>query len=454
MANGYVFFLHRRKTRRKATNSDILDENTSIIPPNSCHGKTEMRIPVSRIGREIILLTILVLGILFKSVHACNVDHCWEESQTAYQILTQESATTGIKEPDIRCISLRTYMQCLVELQGCKGNIKFHSVKKVIRNQMNQYQCNSSGEVYTGSPITFLPPDELCTYHGTKTYKHCGLFGDPHIRTFDNQFQTCSIQGAWPLIDNDHLTVQVTNEVVSQASKATATTKLTVLIKRNQDCASEGYILYQANSYLLPSTFDDGQIHYGKSHSVSLVEIEPGKHVEITLKYIDTKIVIRLAGEYLTFSIQMPEELLPVNSTSKNNLELCVRGCPKSEIIDYKKYLALKEKEISENDVNMSRKDAEELCRSAKLVDFYFDSCVFDLLSTGNVTFRLAALSALQDVLKFDPDFHKNGENRTSLQIYDNMYGAGQSFRTNSYLNLVTLLLLTVVSYIITHTRT
>jgi hypothetical protein len=162
------------------------------------------------------------------SVHACNVDHCWEESQTAYQILTQESATTGIKEPDIRCISLRTYMQCLVELQGCKGNIKFHSVKKVIRNQMNQYQCNSSGEVYTGSPITFLPPDELCTYHGTKTYKHCGLFGDPHIRTFDNQFQTCSIQGAWPLIDNDHLTVQVTNEVVSQASKATATTKVSI----------------------------------------------------------------------------------------------------------------------------------------------------------------------------------------------------------------------------------
>lgn len=219
-----------------------------------------------------------------------------------------------------------------------------------------------------------------------------------------------------------------------------------MLVKKNRNCASDGYILYQANSFLLPSSFDDGQTIYGKSHSVSLVEIDPGKHVEITLKYIDTKIVIRLVGNYLTFSIKMPEELLSVNSTRKNNLELCVRGCPKSELIDYQKFLALKEKEISASDVNMSRKDAEEMCRSANLVDFYFDSCVFDLLTTGNDTFRFSALSALQDVLRLDPDFHKNGQNRTSLQIYDEMYGGAQSGRTNSYINVLTIIILTIVA--------
>lgn len=225
--------------------------------------------------------------------------------------------------------------------------------------------------------------------------------------------------------------------------------QLTVLIKENRDCASHGYILYQADSYVLPSAFVDGQTKYGKSHSVSLVEVDPGRHVEITMKYIDTKIIIRLVGNYLTFLIRMPEQLLPVNSTNKNKLELCVRGCPKSEIIDYKKFLALKEKQVSESDVNMSRQEAEELCRSANLVDFYFDSCVFDLLTTGNDTFRYSALSALQDVLKSDPDFHKNSENRTQLTVYDEMYrDSAQSVRT---LNLLTVFLLTLVSLFTSH---
>lgn len=446
-------FKELRKTGRKIAESDILVENFCKIKQNSCHGKAEMRILLSRISREVILLFVLVLGILLKSVHACDVDRCWEESQSAYEILNKKSSSNGLKEREIRCISLRTHLQCLVELHGCTGNIKFHGVTKGVMNQMNHYRCSSSGEVYTGSPVTILPPDEECTYRKTKVYRHCGLFGDPHIRTFDNQFQTCRVEGAWPLVDNEHLTVQVTNEVVSQASKATATTKLTVLIKKNRVCTPDGYILYQAESLALPSTFDDGQTHYGKSHTVSLVEIDPGKHVEITLKYIDTKIVIRRVGDYLTFSIQMPEEILKQNSTTKNNLELCVRGCPTHEIIDFGRFLAHPERGNSEIDVTMSRKDAEELCRSANLVDFYFDSCVFDLLTTGNVTFRIAALTALQDVLKLEPDFHKNGENRTTLRIYDNMYGSVESFRTKSYLNLVTVLLMSLVSIILANTR-
>lgn len=447
MADGCLYFIHRPKYRRKEARSDILEEKDSYtFVPNSCHGKTEMFKPISRLGRETVLLTLIVFGILLKSVHTCDVDTCWDRSQIAYQSLMNESGKSGTTETDIRCTSLRTYMHCLENLNGCKGIIKFHSVKKVVRNQMSQNRCDPEKEIWSGKPITLLPPDELCTYRGTKVYKHCGLFGDPHIHTFDNKFQTCRVQGAWPLIDNEHLTVQVTNEVVSHSVSATATTKLTVLIKENRDCASDGYIMYQAESYMLPSAFTDGQTRYGKSHSVSLVEKDPGRHVEIIMKYIDTKIVIRLVGNYLTFLIRMPEQLLQVNSTNKNNIQLCVRGCPKSEIIDYKRFLASKEKQVSESDVNMSRQEAEELCRSANLVDFYFDSCVFDLLTTGNDTFRYSALSALQDALKSDPDFHKTSENRTKLTIYDDMYRSSvQSVRTSS-LDLLTVFLLTLVS--------
>jgi len=202
--------------------------------------------------------------------------------------------------------------------------------------------------------------------------------------------------------------------------------------------------MYQAGLGYLPSTFEDGQTRYGKSHSVKLTEVDPGKHVEITLKYIDTKILLRLVGSYLTFSISMPIEIL--NSTSDSAvLELCTKGCPKSEIIDYQKFLSMREKEISETSVNMSRAEATRLCRSANLVDFYLDSCVFDLLTTGNETFKLSAYAALQDVLKLDPDFYKTQQNRTTLDIYQISSGSALTSSCWSVLLVLTLTMCVVI---------
>lgn len=204
--------------------------------------------------------------------------------------------------------------------------------------------------------------------------------------------------------------------------------------------------MYQANSELLPSTFDDGQTRYGKSHSVKLEEVDPGKHIEITLKYIDTRIVIRLVGSYLTFAISMPAEFLNL-TTDSNVLELCTKGCPQNEVIDYKRYLAYKQQEVNGKGVNITRDEALEMCRRAGLVDFYLDSCVFDLLATGNDTFRFSAYAALQDVRKLDPNFSKTQENRTSLDVYDKMYNGGNSaVRTKGYLNLCTVLVLVSVT--------
>ena len=39
----------------------------------------------------------------------------------------------------------------------------------------------------------------------------CVVFGDPHVFTFNRQFQTCRVVGTWPLVDNEYLTVQITN---------------------------------------------------------------------------------------------------------------------------------------------------------------------------------------------------------------------------------------------------
>ena len=39
----------------------------------------------------------------------------------------------------------------------------------------------------------------------------CIMYGDPHLRTFNNHYQTCKCLGAWPLIDHPLFAVQITN---------------------------------------------------------------------------------------------------------------------------------------------------------------------------------------------------------------------------------------------------
>lgn len=162
----------------------------------------------------------------------CDVDGCWHDYRSASKNFAEQNRLKPeMTEHEVLCVGLRTYFKCLEELHGCKGNIMYHSAKKFVRNRMNEKQCSSAGPVYTideiGEPV--LPPDELCTYRGAKEYKHCVLFGDPHIQTFNSDFQTCRVKGAWPLIANEHLTVQATNENVSYSEGATATTKVSLL---------------------------------------------------------------------------------------------------------------------------------------------------------------------------------------------------------------------------------
>lgn len=52
---------------------------------------------------------------------------------------------------------------------------------------------------------------------------HCGMFGDPHVKTFFDIRQTCIIEGEWPLLDNDYMLVGVTNEIVQNTQSTTGT---------------------------------------------------------------------------------------------------------------------------------------------------------------------------------------------------------------------------------------
>ncbi|XP_072038109.1 repulsive guidance molecule A-like isoform X2 [Amphiura filiformis] len=382
------------------------------------------------------------------------------------------------------CRVLSNYNICVSSIppRSCRGDLNYHSTRSIIRDFMINYNCTyileqdrlrslattarptvapvppvqegtiSSPEAEEGGHLQpkVTPPPSVerpffgrCEYQGNKTYRHCGLFGDPHLRTFNDQFQTCRIAGAWPLIYNEYLAVQVTNVPLVHGSGATATNKLSIIIKDHDECAERK--LYQAQSGNLPAYFVDGTQEAGYGHSVLIADIVPGEHVEIHIKYIATVIVIRQQGAYLQFAIRMPEDLIH-GINGEDDTQLCVRGCPLRERIDYKDFMQdfLTEKS--------QRQSSVDQCRDANVINDYLDSCVFDLLTTGDQNFTKAAQHAMMDLNRLHPKASVILKNRTSVFENEELYnlvttksGACGSGRTNCLLRLQLVLCLFVL---------
>ncbi|XP_070543065.1 repulsive guidance molecule A-like isoform X2 [Ptychodera flava] len=353
----------------------------------------------------------LILATLTRSVSSdCRVVKC----STEYSDRVDRVDTTAAE----RCDALRAYNDCAREMaRACRGDLNYHSIVTLIPDLMRQYDCSNQST----PPKTVNPPgneakepspaDNRCTsYNGRHgDYKHCGLFGDPHLRTFDNHFETCKVQGAWPLIDNEYIAVQVTNVPLVDSSSATATDKLTVIIKDHSECVEQK--MYQAQTGNLPAAFVDGTNRTGPGRSLRIFEIEPRRHVEIHAKYIDTRIVVRQVGRYLTFAIRMPSDL--VNTGKKDGLELCVKGCPNREKMDFQRSLPLPPDQIPDTSgIFMSKETAIAKCLEVNVTDFYFDSCVFDLMTTGDVNFTTAARKAQKDFWDLLPDARGHSKNQ------------------------------------------
>ncbi|PNF35344.1 hypothetical protein B7P43_G02564 [Cryptotermes secundus] len=166
----------------------------------------------------------------------CKVDRCSREYERA-----MDERDIPNPEPSAEfCQIARDYGACLRgTARSCRGNLNYHSTMSTLGRLANEFNCprlltnsTSAGHVPLPSSSAAPPrtsstpaPKRECTYQGRHRFRHCGLFGDPHLKTFKNQYQTCRVRGAWPLIDNPYLGVQVTNEPVVEGSPATATTK-------------------------------------------------------------------------------------------------------------------------------------------------------------------------------------------------------------------------------------
>ncbi|KAL4630058.1 RGM domain family member B-like [Arapaima gigas] len=325
------------------------------------------------------------------------------------------------------CKALRAYAACTQRTaKSCRGNLVFHSAMLGISDLMSQRNCSKDGPTSSTHPET---PVEPCNYHSRQhgsrvgehaqpSYLFCGLFGDPHLRTFKDDFQTCKVEGAWPLIDNNYLSVQVTNVPVVTGSSATATNKITIIFKPYQDCTEQK--VYQAVTDDLPAAFMDGTVNGGdgEARSLWMIEKTPGRHVEIHAGYIGVTVIVRQLGRYLTLAVRVPEELAMAYDESQD-LQLCVNGCPTAERIDRDGHLPLPVLGLQQPAAGASHprvaqgqapspafalESATAKCRERLVVrDIYFHSCVFDLLTTGDANFTSAAYNALKDMEVLHP---------------------------------------------------
>nr|XP_057929816.1 RGM domain family, member D isoform X2 [Doryrhamphus excisus] len=447
-------------------NSRGVDEKqsrNSILTEWIGMGRSGPQITAKRQLWDCVTLTMVVISLLYPSVHCqqCRIQRCNTEyvASTSPSSGLQEDSATDVDY----CIALRAYALCTRrQARSCRGDLVYHSAVFRIKELFSQHNCSSDGPTSSAKmPSTLRPAvPQLCSYENRvltagsggqqKKYAHCGLFGDPHLRTFRDEFQTCKVEGAWPLIDNRFLSVQVTNVPVVLGSSATATSKITVIFKSYHGCTDQK--VYQATTDDLPLAFQDGTRSGGESSSLTISErggSGVGRQVKIQARYIGTSIIVRRVGSYLTFAIRMPEDTLNLSEDGGSGLQLCLHGCPRNELI--KEHTLGRQSQQQQHQTGPLRpphqvytvERATAKCRETLQVeDVYFQSCVFDLLTTGDPEFSMAAYGALEDLKALPPSKLKQNSPRTP-RLYNR--GTSQTVVIDSSSSVLTVILILVL---------
>ncbi|MED6291975.1 hypothetical protein CHARACLAT_029052 [Characodon lateralis] len=341
-----------------------------------------------------------------KSVGAsCRILRCNSEFVAATVHLSSSSSSAAALSSkavnSAYCSALRSYGICTKRMaRPCRGDLAYHSAVQGIEDLLIQHHCPRVGPTAQPWPLPQgTMSKDTCLYERNQfsregqmpEYLYCSVFGDPHIRTFNNDFHTCAVQGAWPLIDNDYLYVQVTSTPAKGGMYPTVVTKITIILKSWRQCADQQ--LYQAELDNVPTAFADGSVWSGerRGHRVLMVRTEsPGQHAEIRAAHIATLMVVRQSGRSLSLSIRSPRGIIEAFDPD-HDLQLCMWGCPASQRINTLSPPAL-------NSLAEAAIRAEAHC-SALLPtqDVYFNACVFDLITSGDLNSSTAAVNALQD---------------------------------------------------------
>ncbi|EEC01612.1 secreted protein, putative [Ixodes scapularis] len=209
------------------------------------------------------------------------------------------------------------YRDCLEAIaKQCHENLHYRLLVAGLKN------CTSADDAAAVTPTSLpQPPEATCQWLlADGGYGQCGLYGDPHLQTFGGKLQTCRAVGAWPMVDNAYLAVQVTNS--HAGATATVVSKVTVVVHSHGSCALEK--TYEAQLRDLPSVFKDGTTSAGRGVELTTPELDL---VELTLYHAGVRLRIRQHGDFLSVTLRMPTQIADMGTP------LCSQGCPTRELL-------------------------------------------------------------------------------------------------------------------------
>lgn len=163
--------------------------------------------------------------------------------------------------------------------------------------------------------------------------------------------------------------------------------QITVIFKNWRQCVEQQ--LYQAELDNVPAAFADGSVMSGEHrgrHSLMVRTQSPGRHAEIQAAHIGTLLVVRQCGRSLSLAVRSPRGIVEAFGPQQD-LQLCVWGCPASQRLNTAPLVA-----------SPSSLGAQAHCAALLPArDAYYQACVFDLITSGDLNSSTAAVGALQD---------------------------------------------------------
>lgn len=175
-----------------------------------------------------------------------------ERCTTPYQRTVEAIEWRDPTDNPAFCTALAIYLRCFKDVKknvkSCSSNLYFHTISTLIPRLMKDRNCGNVSlpinktflTTTTRGPVISQPAcrnflhEQITTLSGEikqdpYQYRLCALFGDPHLKTFTEERQTCVVKGAWPLIENEYFSVQVSNVPLVSGSSATATNTVSII---------------------------------------------------------------------------------------------------------------------------------------------------------------------------------------------------------------------------------